>query len=232
MTDKSNGKVATITGYKKSHLYFLNIAFETILLFSLTRSFFVVSTSHSLPLAHVVYTRYEFLEVMLVILGKVDSELIDELREYFDQLDVNGSGILCQEDLIEIARRNLRNCTKRKLELHTYKQTLMEKARREKQQQKEQERRQSSYSSRGGRQSSISSFFSSFSIANDTAAAAATTSTRSNSCNDSNVVGAGGRDRRSTLGLILQRTKQRTERFTRGPSMRSRASSDTSINQH
>ena len=232
MTDKSNGKVATITGYKKSHLYFLNIAFGTILLFSLTRLFFVVSTSHSLPLAHVVCTRYEFLEVMLVILGKVDSELIDELREYFDQLDVNGSGILCQEDLIEIARRNLRNCTKRKLELHTYKQTLMEKARREKQQQKEQERRQSSYSSRGGRQSSISSFFSSFSIANDTAAAAATTSTRSNSCNDSNVVGAGGRDRRSTLGLILQRTKQRTERFTRGPSMRSRASSDTSINQH
>ena len=168
---------------------------------------------------------------MLVILGKVDSELIDELREYFDQLDVNGSGILCQEDLIEIARRNLRNCTKRKLELHTYKQTLMEKARREKQQQKEQQRRQSSYSSRGGRQSSTSSFFSSFSIANDTTAATTTSSTKSNSCNDSNVVGVGGRNRRSTLGLILQRTKQRSERFTRGPSMRSRAS-DTSINQH
>lgn len=67
---------------------------------------------------------YEFLEFMLVAMKKVDPELLDELRGYFDRLDVSHTGELSQEDLIEMARRKLR-CPRRKLELSTYKHHLL-----------------------------------------------------------------------------------------------------------
>lgn len=45
----------------------------------------------------------EFLSFMLVALGKVDHDSIDELKAVFDSLDKDGNGILCKEDLVEIA---------------------------------------------------------------------------------------------------------------------------------
>jgi hypothetical protein len=66
---------------------------------------------------------------MLVAMKKVDPKLLDELRVYFDQLDVCNSGELCKDHLIEIARRKM-SSPRRKLELHAYKQHLLKISRR------------------------------------------------------------------------------------------------------
>lgn len=72
-------------------------------------------------------TLLEFLEFMLVAMNQVDKELLDELRQHFARLDVDGSGVLSKEDLVEIARRRLKN-TRHKLELARYKARLKEQA--------------------------------------------------------------------------------------------------------
>ncbi len=48
----------------------------------------------------------EFLSFMLVALGKVDRDSIDELKAVFDSLDKDGNGILRKEDLVEIAEES------------------------------------------------------------------------------------------------------------------------------
>ena len=55
----------------------------------------------------VTYT--EFLEFMLLAMKKVDPDLLDALREYFDKLDVTNTGVLSKDDLIETARRKLKS---------------------------------------------------------------------------------------------------------------------------
>ena len=72
-------------------------------------------------------TRLEFLEFMLVAMNKIDYPLLEELREYFERLDVTGNGELSREDLIEAARLRLKS-PQRKLELATYKRRLLEQA--------------------------------------------------------------------------------------------------------
>lgn len=62
---------------------------------------------------------------MLVAMNKVDPELLDEIRDYFDRLDVNNTGELSKDDLIVMVRRKMKN-PRRKLELHAYKQHLIE----------------------------------------------------------------------------------------------------------
>jgi hypothetical protein len=66
---------------------------------------------------------------MLVAMKKVDPVLLDELRDYFEQLDVCKTGELCKDHLIEMARRKMM-CPRRKLELHSYKQHLLNISRR------------------------------------------------------------------------------------------------------
>lgn len=61
---------------------------------------------------------------MLVAMKKVDPDLLDELRDYFERLDVSNTGILSRDDLIEMARRKTKS-PKRKLELYAYKQHLL-----------------------------------------------------------------------------------------------------------
>ena len=60
-------------------------------------------------------------------MGKVDKELIDEMRQYFSKLDIDGSGKLSKEDLITKARQKLRR-TSKKLQLASYKQNLLRRA--------------------------------------------------------------------------------------------------------
>mmetsp|Transcript_17688 Transcript_17688/g.41274 ORF Transcript_17688/g.41274 Transcript_17688/m.41274 type:complete len:300 (+) Transcript_17688:194-1093(+) len=74
-----------------------------------------------------VVTRAEFLEYMLVALNKVDKEFIEELRDHFKRLDVDGTGSLSKNDLIEQARRKLQRIH-HKLDLCNYKQELLRKA--------------------------------------------------------------------------------------------------------
>lgn len=72
-------------------------------------------------------TLVEYLEFMLIAMNKVDRALIDDLRQNFAFLDVDGTGVLSKEDLIEAARRKLKH-TSRKLELAQYKKDLVRKA--------------------------------------------------------------------------------------------------------
>ncbi|GKY91610.1 hypothetical protein MPSEU_000132900 [Mayamaea pseudoterrestris] len=69
-------------------------------------------------------TRAEFLEFMLLAMGKVDKKLIEELRKHFARIDTDNNGCLCKSELIENARRKLRK-PKRKLELTRYKAQLL-----------------------------------------------------------------------------------------------------------
>lgn len=46
-------------------------------------------------------TRAEFNSFMLVVMGKVDPEMIDTLRAVFDRLDRNGDGKLSVNDLVQ-----------------------------------------------------------------------------------------------------------------------------------
>ena len=59
---------------------------------------------------------------------KVDPELLDELRDYFDRLDVANTGELSKDTLIEMARRKMQS-PRRKLELYAYKQRLLQAGR-------------------------------------------------------------------------------------------------------
>ena len=63
----------------------------------------------------------------IVSMGKVDKELIDEMRQYFSKLDIDGSGKLSKEDLITKARQKLRR-TSKKLQLASYKRNLLRRA--------------------------------------------------------------------------------------------------------
>jgi len=47
----------------------------------------------------------EFLSYMLVAMHKVDQETIDELRDVFNERDLNGSGSIMREDLVLMARK-------------------------------------------------------------------------------------------------------------------------------
>ena len=73
-------------------------------------------------------TRAEFLEFMLIAMNKIDQELVDELRMHFDRLDVDGTGELTKDDLIQVARAKLKN-PMHKLRLATYKKRLLEQGR-------------------------------------------------------------------------------------------------------
>jgi hypothetical protein len=72
-------------------------------------------------------TRAEFLEFMLVSMGKVEKEFIEEMRQYFAKLDTDGTGALSKGDLIENARSKLK-LTSKKLQLSAYKQSLQQRA--------------------------------------------------------------------------------------------------------
>lgn len=72
-------------------------------------------------------TRAEFLEFMLVAMDKVDRDFIEEMRRQFSKLDSDGTGVLSKLDLIENARRKLKDPA-RKLELAKYKAQLLEHA--------------------------------------------------------------------------------------------------------
>lgn len=52
-------------------------------------------------------TRIEFLEFMLVAMDVVDQELLDDLRDHFKRLDIDGSGALDKKDLINMAHTNI-----------------------------------------------------------------------------------------------------------------------------
>jgi len=74
-------------------------------------------------------SRAEFLEFMLVAMGKIDRDLVEQLRTSFAKLDVEANGVLSKGDLIALARRKLKD-PKRKLELARYKSRLLEQARK------------------------------------------------------------------------------------------------------
>lgn len=69
----------------------------------------------------------DFLVFLLVAMNKIDYELVDELRIYFNRLDTNGSGELCADDMIRRAKESLQS-PRRKLELATYKARLLHQA--------------------------------------------------------------------------------------------------------
>ena len=53
-------------------------------------------------------TRMEFIEYFLMMLKKVDAELIDELHSQFHKLDVDGSGTLSAVDIEQMTEQKLR----------------------------------------------------------------------------------------------------------------------------
>ena len=69
-------------------------------------------------------SRSEFVEFMLLAMSKVDKSLLEELRNHFDRLDADKSGLLSKSDLIQVARRKLKSPA-RKLELSRYKTRLL-----------------------------------------------------------------------------------------------------------
>ena len=75
-------------------------------------------------------TRAEYLEFMLVAMNKVDKDFIDEIRASFARLDVDRTGVLSKQDLVQAARLKLQAPTK-KLELAQYKERLLLQAQRE-----------------------------------------------------------------------------------------------------
>lgn len=71
-------------------------------------------------------SRLEFIEFMLVNMGKVDSSLLLDLTSQFEELDTVRSGYLDKEDLIESARTTLKYDVRTKLKLAEYKNELLE----------------------------------------------------------------------------------------------------------
>ena len=49
----------------------------------------------------------EFVEFMLISLGKVDRELLEQIKSRFKKLDVDKSGNLTKEDLILLAQKRM-----------------------------------------------------------------------------------------------------------------------------
>jgi potassium channel subfamily K len=75
-------------------------------------------------------SKVEFLAFMLVAMKKIDKDLVDELDQYFERLDTDRSGYLSREDLIETARRKLRNDPIQCMQRLLYKQQLLSKSKR------------------------------------------------------------------------------------------------------
>jgi Ion channel/EF hand len=73
-------------------------------------------------------TRAEFLEFMLIAMNKIDQQLVEELRKHFDRLDIDGTGELTKNDLIQAARAKLKSPSN-KLRLAMYKKRLLEQGR-------------------------------------------------------------------------------------------------------
>jgi hypothetical protein len=67
-----------------------------------------------------VVTEADFLAFMLVAMKKVDSELVNHIRQRFHELDMTRSGTLERADLEAMARKNLRSA-RTKLMLREYK---------------------------------------------------------------------------------------------------------------
>ena len=74
-------------------------------------------------------SKAEFLAFMLVAMKKIDKDLVDELDRYFERLDTVRSGYLSREDLIETARRKLRDDPIQCMQRRVYKQQLLSKSR-------------------------------------------------------------------------------------------------------
>lgn len=74
-------------------------------------------------------SKAEFLAFMLVAMKKIDKDLVDELDRYFERLDTVRSGYLSREDLIETARRKLRDDPIQCMQRRIYKQQLLSKSR-------------------------------------------------------------------------------------------------------
>ena len=68
-------------------------------------------------------TMADFFEFMLVAMDRVDPKLMKDLRTAFNKLDLDGTGVLDKNDLIELARKRLRT-TQSKLKLAEYKKKL------------------------------------------------------------------------------------------------------------
>ena len=49
----------------------------------------------------------EFVEFMLISLGKVDRELLEQIKSRFKKLDVDKSGNLTRDDLIQLAQKRM-----------------------------------------------------------------------------------------------------------------------------
>eukprot|EP00814_Leptocylindrus_danicus_P017070 CAMPEP_0116025280 /NCGR_PEP_ID=MMETSP0321-20121206/12938_1 /TAXON_ID=163516 /ORGANISM="Leptocylindrus danicus var. danicus, Strain B650" /LENGTH=350 /DNA_ID=CAMNT_0003497411 /DNA_START=91 /DNA_END=1143 /DNA_ORIENTATION=+ len=73
-------------------------------------------------------SRLEFVEFMLVNMGKVESSLFLELRAQFEEFDSDKTGYLSKEDLIQTARAALKDDVRTKLKLAEYKQELLEQS--------------------------------------------------------------------------------------------------------
>jgi Ca2+-binding EF-hand superfamily protein len=75
-------------------------------------------------------SKAEFLTFMLVAMKKIDKDLADELDQYYDKLDIDRSGYLSREDLIETARRKLRSDPLQRMQrqLYTTQQQLLNKS--------------------------------------------------------------------------------------------------------
>jgi len=68
----------------------------------------------------------EYVTFMLVRMGRVEWETVDELRERFRSWDVRGDGMVCKDDLELVARRKRRG-VRGKLGLEEYKRRLIDK---------------------------------------------------------------------------------------------------------
>jgi potassium channel subfamily K len=73
-----------------------------------------------------VVTEVDFVVFMLQAMKKVDTDLIDQIRDHFRNLDMTHSGTLVRGDLELMARKKLRSA-RSKLRLSTYKANLSRK---------------------------------------------------------------------------------------------------------
>lgn len=75
-----------------------------------------------------VVTRLEYIEFMLLSMGRVDKPILERLHKMFDRLDADGSGTLEPDDLMLISnRKGVLERTARKMKMEEYKNMLIEK---------------------------------------------------------------------------------------------------------